>query len=233
MSESVSESSEEPSSGSSEEPSSGSSEEPSSEEPEPSEPSFSDSYSISGSSSSGEPLDCSDYTTSVGPQGQSLYMTGRYSVDHYACDGTLQYTEIIIFTGWYCHFAGIDYWGDEPEYWEDSEEDTIWNTTSFAMEGTSCSQGYIERFLYNRDGYYNLRIGPNKRIGTYGRHELEFYQQVNEKTGHWDRDNQEWVVDEDDCYYDEEYEEWVGEGRSVVTSLPRAFVFVKPRSEQE
>lgn len=159
--------------------------------------------------------------TNVGPNGQTLYMTGEYRVDHYDCDGTLQYTEIIIFTGWYCHFAGIDYWGDEPEYWEDSEEDTIWNNTSFAVDVSSCrtdqesGRDYIEAMFYVRGGWGPS--GPAKRIYTYGKHELEWYE----------------IDDEDDCYYDEEYEEWVGEGRSVVTSLPRAFVFVKPRSEQE
>jgi len=148
-------------------------------------------------------------------------MTGEYRCDHYSCSGELEYTENIKFTGWYCRFAGIDYWGGEPEYWEDEEEDTIWNNTSFAAQSGSCmtdpvtGRNYIDVGMFVRGGWGPF--GPMKRVYTYGKHEVEWYE----------------IEDESDCYYDEEYEEWVGEGRSVVTSLPRAFVFVKPRSEQE
>lgn len=147
-------------------------------------------------------------------------MTGEYRRDNYDCSGKLMYTEIIIFNGWYCRFAGID-WGDEPEYWEDPDEYTVWDT-GFHVRWSNCNiepetnRPYIDFQLFLQNGWNNPALGPWKRVYCYGKHELEWYE----------------PEEEGGCEWNEETQEWDGDGRSIVTSLPRAFIFVKHKEEE-
>ena len=142
---------------------------------------------------------------------------GELTVNSYDCEGNVYYSESTVFNG-DTFTAYYTWYEDGQPVTETDGPYPVSDAWGAATGGCAFIDGVTPmlRATFCMTGGYGP-YGGTVDMYTYGTFPVDFYE----------------VGYEGDCYYDEEYDEWQGEGPTVCTSYPKAYFVVTRRSENE